>query len=296
MSLGWKGPDTTGTGGPPPRGLRRAAHGRALMTALLSVLGVAVLLPAGAPVRAQIQAETFVLGDLRIPPPTGYVNDFADAFTRAQRSELEQICRAIDRQTGAQIAVALVPGMQGEVPADVKTRLYETWGVGRKGEDRGLLILHALEERRIEVEVGYGLEPILNDARVGRILDQYMVPALRDDRFFEAYRAGLRAFGEVIATDPDARPGSDAYRTRSGSGGRTRAPRSGDGGFPWGALLLAPVFLYLLIRHPRLLFFMMLMGMGGGRRGGGIGGGGFGGGFGGFGGGMSGGGGAGRSY
>jgi uncharacterized protein len=240
------------------------------------------------------QGTTFVLGELRIAPPTGYVNDLAGLLTDAQRGELEELCRTIDRETGVQIAVAIIPSLKGEEASDVKTRLFEAWGVGRKAENRGLLILHALQERRIEIEVGYGLEPILPDARVGRILDGRVIPHFRENQFFEGYRAGLLAIDEIIAKDPDARGGADAY----GGSGRP----AGSGKLPVGVLLLIPVLLYLFVRHPRLLLLLMLMNMGGGRGGGmrgGFGGGlggGFGGGFGGFGGGMSGGGGAGRSY
>jgi uncharacterized protein len=230
------------------------------------------------------------MGELRIPLPRGYVNDYAEILSRAQRSELEELCRRIDRASGAQVALVVLPDLKGEPITEVRGRLFEAWGVGRAAGDRGLLILHALQERRIEVEVGYGLEPILPDARVGVILDRAVVPEFGEGRFFAGYRAGIIALGERILQDPDAAPGPDAYRqgTRP-QGGRSR-------GFPLGALLLVPVFLYLLVRHPRLLLLLLLMNMGGRRGFGGGLGGGFGGGFGGFGGGLSGGGGAGRSY
>ena len=207
--------------------------------------------------------------------------------------QLEQISRQIDRQTGAQVALVIVASLAGEPVTEVRNRLFEAWGVGR-ADDRGLLILHALEERRIEVEAGYGLEGVLPDARVGAILDASVMPHFEAGDFFSGYRDGLLAFGRFLVEDPDARPGQDAYRSpaRSGSAGGGRA-RSGEKGFPWGTLLMAPVFIYLAIRHPRLLLLLLIFG-GGGRRGGMSGG--FGGGFGGFGGGGSGGGGAGRGY
>lgn len=226
------------------------------------------------------------LGDLRVPAPRGYVNDFAGLLSTRERDQLETLCTRIDQATGAQIALAILPDLAGEEATDVKTRIFEVWRVGRAEDDRGLLILHALEERRIEVEVGYGLEGILPDGRVGAILDAAVMPHFRSGNFYMGYFEGLNAFAQRISGDAGGTRGRDAYRR--GSGARS------ERGFPWGALLLAPIFLYLLIRHPRLLLFMILMNMGG-RRSGGMGGS-FGGGFGGFGGGMSGGGGAGRSY
>jgi uncharacterized protein len=230
------------------------------------------------------------MGELRIPPPRGYVNDFANSLSRSQAAQLEQLCRHIDRETGAQVALVILTSLEGEPIDEVRNRLFEAWGVGRAANDRGLLIMHALQERRIEVETGYGLEGVLPDARVGAILDEAVMPHLRSGDFYAGYQSGLLQFGRHLAADSSASSGQDAYR----STGRTASgQRSESGGFPWGALLLAPLFLYLAIRHPRLLLLMLIMG--GGRRSGGMGGG-FGGGFGGFGGGGSGGGGAGRGY
>jgi len=237
------------------------------------------------------EEQELVLGNLRIPKPYGYINDFAETMSARQEAELEDICRRIDRATGAQMVVVTIPDLADESSSDVRTRLFEAWQIGRKNDNRGLLILHALEERRIEVEVGYDLEPVITDSRVGAILDREALPAFRGGKFYEGYHNTIAAFYELARGDASARPGDDAYRSGA-------APSGGQGGskkFPLKTLLMAPIFLYLLIRHPRLLIFMLLSGMGG-RRGGSAGGGSFGGGFGGFGGGMSGGGGAGRSY
>jgi uncharacterized protein len=241
------------------------------------------------PALAAPKGSEFVLGDLRIPPPTGYVNDFAGILSSREAAELEQLCRRIDGKTGAQLAIAIIPSLAGETADDVRTRLFESWQMGRKDDHRGLLILHAIAERRVEVEVGYDLEGIIPDGVAGQILDEALVPRFRDGDYFGGYRNGLAALYKRISSDDAARGGQDAYTGRSG--GR----RGGKRGFPWGGLLMAPIFVYLLIKHPRLLLLLLLSGMGGGRSRGGNGGG-FGGGFGGFGGGMSGGGGAGRSY
>ena len=258
--------------------------------AVLALLGGFVPLLDARPALAQPSPSgALELGELRVPAPRGYVNDFAGVLSPAEWSRLESLCRGIDRDTGAQIALVIFRDLKGETPGDVKTRLFEAWRVGREHDDRGLLILHALSERRLEVETGYGLEPVLTDARIGAILDSEVMPHFREGRFFEGYLAGITAYGRRIAErDPDARAGSDAYRGSTSRGERRR-------GFPWGLIILGPIFLYLFIRHPRLFLLLMLSGaMGGGGRGGGMRG--FGGGFGGFGGGMSGGGGAGRSY
>ena len=254
-----------------------------ILAALLFFVTIAAAQPGG--------SGEFVLGELRIGEPAGYINDFAGVLSSSQNRELEVICRRIDQETNAQITIVTIPTLAGESAAEVRTRLFETWKVGHKGDNRGLLILHAIAERRVEVEVGYDLEGVITDGRAGRILDQAVVPGLRTGNYYEGYRNGLAAFYERIRDDAGARPGAETYQGR-----RAAAPsREGKRKFPWQSLLMAPIFLFLLIKHPRLLLFIILSGMGGGRRGG-SGSGGFGGGFGGFGGGMSGGGGAGRSY
>ncbi len=231
------------------------------------------------------------LGDLHIDAPGGYVNDFAGTMSARQATELEEICRRVDQAIGVQIALVTIPDLAGESAADVRTRLFEVWHIGREDDNRGLLILHAVAERRIEIEVGYDLEPVITDVQTGAILDREALPAFRGGRFHEGYRNTIAALYELARDDENARAGADAYRRGSSGGSRREKSR----GFPLKGLLMAPIFLYLLIRHPRLLLFMLLTGVGG-RRGGYGGGGSFGGGFGGFGGGMSGGGGAGRSY
>ncbi len=266
-----------------PAGARIALVGLAMV-----LLGAA--LAACLPIASAQSNQPLRLGDLQIPAPRGYVNDFAGSLSRDEVNHLEQLCRQIDRTTGAQIALVIVTGLEGESSTDVRTRLYEAWGVGRARDDRGLLILHALLERRIEVEVGYGLEGVLPDGRVGRVLDESVTPHFKEGDFFAGYWGGLEAFAAVLGQDPDSQSGQDAYRSssRRGAGGR-----EGRKGFPLGSLLMVPIFIYLAIRHPRLLLLLLIFGGRGGGRGTG---GGFGGGFGGFGGGMSGGGGAGRSY
>jgi uncharacterized protein len=228
--------------------------------------------------------------------PTGHVNDFAGVFAADQRQQLETTLRELDAKTGAQIAVVTLPALQGEEIRDFSNRLFERWGIGRRGDDRGMLFLAALEDRKIWVEVGYGLEGLFPDARVGRLLDEHVIPRFREGDYAGGLSAGALAAAARIA--------AEAGVTLEG------APAGGVAGpvetrpMTCGELAVAVVFLmvaaYVLIRHPWLLILLLSSGSGGrggSLRSGGFGGGGFGGGgFGGFGGGSSGGGGAGRSW
>jgi uncharacterized protein len=171
--------------------------------------------------------------------------------------------------------------------------LFEAWGIGKKGKNNGVLILCAVEDRRIRIEVGYGLEGILPDAKAGRIIDQLMLPHFRAGDLPTGLASGTLAVATVIAEDAGVKLSGSPSTQRSGP---VREKRSV--GSPLLRLLFLVLIALLFIRNPRLLLLMMLMGGGrgfGGYHRGGFGGG-LGGGFGGFGGGLSGGGGAGRGW
>ncbi|GAB4109795.1 MAG: hypothetical protein Kow001_10220 [Acidobacteriota bacterium] len=261
---------------------RKMSRGRLLTLILL--LGVA-----GGLAAAQ---EAGLLESLR---PTGHVNDFAGVFPADQRVRLEAALRELDEKTGAQIAVVTLPALQGEEIRDFSNRLFERWGIGRRGDDRGMLFLAALEDRKIWVEVGYGLEGLFPDARVGRLLDEHVIPRFRQGDFAGGLSAGALAVASRIAAE--AGVALEGVPVGEVSGPVESRPMT------CGELVVVVIFLmvagYLLIRHPWLLILLLSSG-GGGRRGsfgsGGFGGGSGGGGFGGFGGGSSGGGGAGRSW
>ncbi len=220
------------------------------------------------------------------------VYDLASVIAPDDARVMERRHKELLDKTGVAIVVVTVPELEGEEIADFAVRVGQSWGVGRKGEDRGVLVALAIAERRIYIATGYGVEGFLTDGRTGAILDQAAIPRLKGNDYGGALRAVSAALaaaaaseygvtidgvdpGDVVAIDPRelAIPGLLA-------------------------LIVLAVALYILIRHP-ILFALFLSNMrrGGGYRGGGFGGG-FGGnsGFGGFGGGGFGGGGAGRGF
>ena len=229
-----------------------------------------------------------------LPRRSGLVNDFAAVLSPSARSRAEAIARELLEKSGATVAVAVVPDMGGETVERYATDLYEAWGVGRRGEDRGALLLVAVQERKVRIEVGYGLEGILPDGKVGQILDRSVTPHLRDDDWDSGVVAGVAALARVIAED--AGVVLDSSVVPPPAAGRAQRAGSGVGG------LVFLVILILLFSRGRLSPWLLLFLLGsGGRRGrGGSSGGGFGsfggGGFSGFGGGMSGGGGASRGF
>ncbi len=230
-------------------------------------------------------------------PPAGNrsVHDLAGVIRDSDTRAMEQRHRALFAATGVAIVVLTVPGLEGESIDGLALRAGEEWGAGRKGEDRGVIVALAIEERRISIQTGYGVEGFLPDGKVGAIIDQYALPLLKRNDFSgallqtSAVLVGIAANEFGIAIEGAASPGRDR------TGGR-RSRRRGPLGIVMTLLMIAGMG-YLAIRHPTLFFILLMSGMGRGR-GGGFGGGGFGGGsgFGGFGGGGFGGGGASRGF
>lgn len=243
------------------------------------------------------------------PKPVGYVNDFANIIPEKTRQDLESLCREVEQKTGAEIALVTVETVGDEHPDEYANKLFETWGIGKKGKDNGVLLFNAVKERRLRIEVGYGLEGILPDGIAGDILRDYVVPHYRKYHYGEGLLAGTRAIAGVIAKDAGIEiTGSISVQRRQadrsadiksyGKVQRRQGNRSDD-------VLGILAFIFFII-----FFIIIALNRGnwgngsdggwydGGGGGGGWGGGGgsFGGDFGGFGGGGSGGGGAGASY
>jgi len=220
------------------------------------------------------------------------IYDAAGVIDDAAEARLENMHRELFSKSGVAIVLVTVPRLENETIDQLAVRVGQGWGVGRKGQDRGLVVAFALEDRKIYVATGYGTEEYLPDGRIGAILDRYAVPSLRLDRFSEGLvaldealvAASAEQYGVTVTGAPPPPP-------------RTATDQPGPGSLVFIVLALV-VFVWMARRHPRLLGWFVLGNLLGGRRG--RGGdddfGGSGGGFGGFGGGGFGGGGAGRSF
>jgi uncharacterized protein len=229
---------------------------------------------------------------IKFPEPVNAVNDFAEVIPPEYEDKMNQLARALWNQTRTAFVVATFQDLGGESPEEFSSRLYEAWGIGEKGDDRGILILLTLKERRIRIETGYGMEGILPDAKVGGIMDQYIVPYLRRGEFGRGLFNGMMALAQVVALETGAKLDFDRYAPGPA------VKSKGKKGFPFLIIFLLFFIFGLLGRgmglFPFFFFPWIFMGGGRGRIGGSFGG--FGGGFGGFGGGMSGGGGATRGF
>ena len=240
-----------------------------------------------------------------LPKATDYVSDFAHVLSPQAVSRIDQLCTQLDHsQASAQIAVVTIKTLDGDDAADWASRLEEKWHIGKKGSDKGVLLLLVVNDHKWRIDVGYGLEGILNDAKLGDI-GRAMRPELRANNYDSAALAAVTQVGNAIAQDAkvslDDWPSDPAPQPPA----RQMVHRS----HPFGGLIL--LFILLMFFGGswifRLLFGLALFsgprrggggwgGGGGGWGGGGGGDSGGGGGFGGFGGGDFGGGGAGGDW
>jgi uncharacterized protein len=237
-----------------------------------------------------------------LPKPTDYVSDNAHVLSSDTIAQLDSVCAQLDHsQANSQIAIVTVQTMNGDDAADYANQLEDKWKIGKKGSDKGVLVLLAVGDHKYRIDVGYGLEGILNDAKVGDI-GREMVPYLRSGDYDSAVTLAVGQVAQVIAADANVTLTNQPVPAAEPEPQERHSPVLGK------VILL----IILLIFFGGGSIFRMLLGyglfssiFGGGGRGwggggfggggGGFGGGG-GGGFGGFGGGGFGGGGAGGSW
>ncbi len=248
-------------------------------------------------------------GAFPIPRPRGLVNDFANVIPQEFESRIMSVVAELYQKTQVPVVIVTMPEIGGEDYNEYANRLYNDWGIGKKGEDKGVLIFVTIKERKMRIETGYGVEGILPDGLVGEIRDTYMIPYFKKNRFGEGLLAGAVAIAKIIAKDAGV---SLRGRVEAMPGGQATKPAK-RGGRGLVAILPFLIIFFVMLSASRrraqlgrghgsswIFFLPLFMGGGHGGRytGGGLGGsfGGFGGGFGGFGGGMSGGGGAGGGF
>ncbi|HEV2232224.1 MAG TPA: TPM domain-containing protein [Terriglobia bacterium] len=230
--------------------------------------------------------------------PQGYVNDFAGVLDAQTAAQITALCTEVDEKTHAQISVVTIKTLEGLEAADFANNLFKQWGVGHKDDNRGILVLLATDDHKYWTEVGYGLEPILPDGKVGGF-GREMAPRLRAGDYNGGLLDLTAEIAEVIATDRGVKLDSLSNVATPVPVQDEESP-SGQNSFPFLPVGIIVLLIVLTIIRNRGGRGIGMVGPGIFWGGGGFGGGGFsgggGGGFGGFGGGMSGGGGAGGSW
>ena len=212
---------------PTPNNIRPVALVRVLGPLLVLVLLLAWTAPA--------QAKDW-------PRPQGFVGDYAQVIDPAYQQKINAAGQQLWQKTGVAVVVATLPSLDNESIEEAAARLYRAWGIGKKGVDRGALILVAVKERRVRIEVGYGLEGSLTDARAGQIRDQVLVPQLREGRYGQGLYEGFSAIAQIAA--------SQAKVEMTGLA-PVKVPPSQESGYgSWGAwgIIIFLVVIYILAK------------------------------------------------
>src|SRR5471032_2804090 len=207
--------------------------------------------------------------ELKFPALTGRVVDNAQMIEPAVREQLTQQLQAHEAATGEQLVVVTVPDLQGADIADFGYQLGRAWGIGQKDKNNGALLIVARDERKLRIEVGYGLEDRLTDAQSSVIINQVITPAFKTGNYSKGISDGVAAMLVVLGGNPLNEP-STVYESRGDAEGDFASRHPG-------------VFVFLVMLFILTFFVCQLLGIlpsggGRGRSGGGFGGGGFGGG------------------
>ncbi len=210
------------------------------------------------------------------PPLTGRVVDDANILSPAAEQKLTGELKTLEDSTTRQVVVVTLPSLQGYEIEEYGYQLGRHWGIGQKGEDNGALLIVAPNERRVRIEVGYGLEPVLTDALSSVIIQQTILPKFRGGDMEGGVVAGTEAIVSQLQLPEDQAKANAAQAAQ-----QQQQDRSGDGPF---AILFVLIVIFILLsarrrRRMGVLPWIILGGMGSGMgRGGGFGGGSFGGG------------------
>ncbi|WP_157216711.1 TPM domain-containing protein [Flavisphingomonas formosensis] len=198
---------------------------------LLLLLCFCAVLPA--------QAQTF-------PPLTGHVVDQANILTPEQRAALDARLQAQEKQSGHQLVVATIADLQGYPIEDYGYRLGRSWAIGQKGLNDGLILIVAPKDRRVRIEVGYGLEPVVTDALSSVIINSQIVPAFKAGDMAGGINAAVDALSGLIKLPPD-----QAQARAKAMVDKAQQERGGDIPFSlifWG-IVLAVIVLSMLRRR-----------------------------------------------
>ena len=126
---------------------------------------------------------------------------FKSALSKNDEKELTEYLASLDEQTGIQIAVLTIPSLKGEDIAAFGVKVAENWKLGKAGEDNGALLLVAMDERELRIEVGYGLEGLLTDAKCGLIIRNVIIPEFKDGNYSGGIRKGVLNIGGIASGD-----------------------------------------------------------------------------------------------
>jgi len=195
---------------------------------------------------------TPALAQPQFPPLSGRVVDAANIIPPDQEAAIDQKLAALETQSQRQLVVATLPSLQGYEISDYGYQLGRAWGLGDKERNDGAILIVAPTERKVRIEVGYGLEPTLTDALSSQIIAQDIVPKFKANDYPGGIAAGVDRLATILQLPPD-----EAQKVAAAAAAAQVRSSEGDGGIPFGTILWLGF----------ILFFFVLPMLRGGRRG-----------------------------
>jgi uncharacterized protein len=184
------------------------------------------------------QAQTF-------PKLSGRVVDAANLLSPAQEAEISALSEQVEQASSRQFVVATIPDLQGYPIEDYGYRLLRAWGIGQKEANNGIILIVAPNDRKVRIEVGYGLEPIMTDAMSSGIVQETILPRFRANDMPGGIVAGAQAIAEQMKLPLEA---AEA-RAKAQADKATTAPRQNrrSSGFPWGLVFWGIILVFVII-------------------------------------------------
>lgn len=204
------------------------------MTLLRSLLAFLLIL---VPLSAQAQSQP------SFPKLTGRVVDDAHLLSPAQVAELTQLSDEVEKASTRQLVVATVPDLQGYDIADYGYQLGRAWGIGQKDANNGIILLVAPKERKVRIEVGYGLEPIMTDGLSSQIINETIIPKFKAGDMPGGIVAGAQAIAAQMKLPLEAAE----QRAQQSQAKVTQKRQQRHGGFPIGLIFWGIIFLFVIL-------------------------------------------------
>lgn len=138
-----------------------------------------------------------------LPKPEGHVNDFADVLSSEFEASLEEKLASFSAKTGPEIAVVTIKNLEGDTVENYAVELFNEWDIGKKDADNGVLFIAAITERKMRIEVGYGVEDKLNDAKAGRIIRNTITPEFKKEDYEKGIDKGVSSMIASLKGETD---------------------------------------------------------------------------------------------
>lgn len=148
-----------------------------------------------------VSMSVAVFAENSFPKPSGPVSDFANVITPPYEKRMGNVAKELLTKTGVALFVVTMPDLGGADAKEYAERLYDAWDVGKKGGDKGILILASIRERKLQIRMGSGLKAILSQSQIGEIQDRFVAPYLKQNNYDDGLFNGVSAIAKIIAKE-----------------------------------------------------------------------------------------------